>query len=140
MRKLKVTDYFRRDKGNPYYNLDLSGLGLGNAELKSLICQMTAEQKLQVRKLDLSYNQVTDISALSCLVGLKWLVFSNNQISDLKPIEGLVGLIWLFFPNNSVTDISALESLTALEWVYVRGNPITDYSVLYNLPDCIVHR
>jgi Leucine-rich repeat (LRR) protein len=140
MRTLKVTNYFGHYNGNPYYRLDLSGLRIGNADLAALLGQLTPEQKTQVRCLHLYNNYLTDLDAITGLVGLEYLYFDNNQVTDLSGIEGLESLKHLFFENNRVTDLSALESLTALELVVVTGNPIKDYSPLDKLLDCKVYR
>jgi Leucine-rich repeat (LRR) protein len=140
MSTLTITDYFRPFQGNPYYRLDLSGLGLDSAELAVLIGQLTPEQKTQVRKLNLFKNQISDLSSIAVLKGLERLVFSNNQVSDLGSISGLKSLEYLNFANNQISDLGALESLTDLEWLDVTGNPIEDYSPLDNLPDCRIYR
>jgi internalin A len=140
MSTLKVADYFTAFQGNSYYRLDLSGLRIGNADLSALIAQLTPEQKLQVRCLHLSNNCLTDLGAITVLVGLEFLAFPHNSVTDLSALSGLVVLKFLDLEVNSVTDINALESLTALEWVDVTGNPIEDYSPLDNLHGCRVQR
>ncbi len=90
----------------------------------------------QLSKLDISHNQISDISLLGKLSQLQSLNLSYNQISDISTIHELKQLSVLNLNNNQVTDISPLEYLfekkllannTGIflpQGIYFSGNPI----------------
>ena len=39
--------------------------------------------------MNLSFNEISDISPLAGLTNLKWLILIHNQISDISPLDGL---------------------------------------------------
>ena len=88
---------------------------------------------ISLRSLYLSYNSISDISALENLTALEWLSLDGNSIRDLSAFENLTTLKVLSLDGNSISDLSTLENLTALEWLYLRGNSINDISGLENL-------
>ena len=56
--------------------------------------------KSDVTELDLSGMGLRDISALSSCKELKRLNLSNNEISDLSPLMNIPGLVWLDVSDN----------------------------------------
>ena len=83
--------------------------------------------------LGLTFNSISDISALENLTSLTTLFLHENSISDISALENLTSLIYLSLYNNSISDVSALENLTSLVWVSLTGNPISDYGPLRRL-------
>ncbi len=55
--------------------------------------------------LDLSYNQIADLSPISPLTALTKLSLSGNQIADLSPLIGLKNLQRLTLYNNKITQL-----------------------------------
>ncbi|NET59205.1 MAG: leucine-rich repeat domain-containing protein [Symploca sp. SIO2E6] len=68
----------------------------------------------QLQQLDLSRNQVTDISPLSGLTQLQQLDLSRTQVTDVFPLSGLTQLKVLFLNKIQVTDVSPLKHLPSL--------------------------
>ncbi|MCP5048840.1 MAG: GTP-binding protein, partial [bacterium] len=65
------------------------GLNFFNAKLPDI--SFLAEEALQgLTYLQLSFNQLTDISPLQGLNALKELRLSNNQLTDISPLQGLI--------------------------------------------------
>ena len=85
------------------------------------------------KRLDLSWRNLTDVSALAGLTGVRELDLSNNAITDLSPLAGLTGLRALDLSGNRIEDISMLAGLTALERLGLSGNRIEDISTLAGL-------
>jgi Leucine-rich repeat (LRR) protein len=81
-------------------NLDARGLGIRN--LSGL------EYCLNLTRLDLDTNEISDITPLTNLVKLKVLVLDSNQIFDISPLAGLRELDMLSLFDNQVADIQAL--------------------------------
>jgi internalin A len=83
--------------------------------------------------LNLSGNQITDISFLGWLTNLTTLNLYNNQITDFSFLGSLTNLTTLTLDNNRITDISFLGSLTNLTTLHLYNNQITDISFLGSL-------
>ena len=79
--------------------------------------------------LDLSNNQITDISPLAGLTNLTnfgLLNLGRNKISDLSPLAGLTNLERLNLSYNQISDLSPLKGLTNLKSLDLSGNPIPE--------------
>ena len=83
--------------------------------------------------LDLSFNSISDISALADLTALATLYLSGNSISNISALAGLTKLTYLSLSYNSISDISALAGLTKLTTLYLSGNSISNISALAGL-------
>jgi len=79
-----------------------------------------------MRYLELSNNQIKDISPLSELHGLRNLDLSNNQITDVRPIENLLELRFLLVDNNHISDISFLANIYESVSFFSAINQIVD--------------
>ncbi|MDE0638574.1 MAG: leucine-rich repeat domain-containing protein [Candidatus Poribacteria bacterium] len=105
----------------PVTNLDISPIsGLVNLE-----------------RLSLENNGISDINPLAGLKKLKLLGLSDNTIEDLSPLVGLKKLQHLNLSDNSIKDLSPLAELTNLRELWIENNPATDFSPLaaLNLTD-----
>ena len=107
--------------------LSLSGLGLREIQCLSLCSQL--------RSLDLTNNEISDLSPLMNLQKLEKLRISGNQITDLRPLIGLPALRYLEVTGNAVTETSAVGSLAALQTLDLSDNPIGDFSGLKKLSE-----
>lgn len=89
-----------------------------------------------VETLCFSTDQVSDISPVRVLVGLKMLICSaaaKGQLADLSPLSGLP-LKRLLVARNQIKDLSPLKSITTLETLHLTSNPVQDLSPLTRLP------
>ena len=91
-----------------------------------------------LKALDLSFNSISNISALKNLTSLTGLDLSANSINDITPLEGLTKLKTLNLWNNSVSDIAALEDLTSLTILYLSYNSISDIKPLKDLTNLVL--
>lgn len=80
--------------------------------------------------IDLSNNNITDISPISNLTNLSYLCINDNNISDISALSKLTNLRELFLINNGISDISALSKLTNLRKLFLINNSISDISAL----------
>jgi Leucine-rich repeat (LRR) protein len=69
------------------------------------------------------------ISALAHCGLLEELDLSDNQITDISPLSNSITLKELNIPFNQITDISALESCAQLCMVQLTGNPLSQKSL-----------
>ena len=85
-----------------------------------------AQEGVRIERLDLSSRNLTDVSALSALTGLRELDLRDNAIEDLRPLTGLTGLEALYLSGNQIEDLGPLAGLTGLKVLDLAGNRITD--------------
>ncbi len=83
--------------------------------------------------LDLSFNSISDISALADLTALATLYLSANSISNISTLAGLTTLTDLSLSDNSISDISTLAGLTKLTTLNLSDNSISNISALAGL-------
>lgn len=102
--------------------LDAEGLGISN--LKGL------NHLTQLRSLELSNNEITDLTPIQSIVTLEKLKLEANQIEHVESLANLTKLTLLSLRNNSVRDLSSLSQLTKLEKLDVRGNSLTSIDVV----------
>ena len=70
-------------------------------------------------------NRIADLTPLSGLTALNYLVLDHNRISDARPLSGLTALIQLTLQHNELDEVTALSDLTALTLLYLNDNRIT---------------
>lgn len=105
--------------------LRLDGRGLRHMNPLKALTAMTV--------LDLTHNQIQEISGLENLTALTRLVLKNNQIQEIKGLETLAALIHLDLRDNQIQTTQGLETLTALKELDLRNNRIRKITGLENL-------
>ncbi len=78
----------------------------------------------ETERLDLSSRNLTDVTALAGLTGLRELDLRNNAVEDLWPLAGLTGLKVLYLSGNRIEDLTPLAGLTRLKVLDLAGNRI----------------
>ena len=114
----------------PFKNLRqlvLSGVDVKARDF-SILRQMTS-----LTLLDLSSNEIDDISFLSGLKQIAQLYLGSNRIADISPLENLVHLTALDLQHNRLTHIGSLETLHSLKIVNLQDNELSDISPLKGL-------
>lgn len=94
---------------------------------------------LNIKKLDLSGNSISDFSSLSNLVSLTYLNISNNAeenrtVTGLDSIYSLPSVSYLDISYNNIPDIKGISSLYLLKSLNISGNAVSDFSELSSLP------
>ena len=87
----------------------------------------------ELQDLTLTNNQIIDLTPLSEFDNLTTLVLIDNHIRDVTPLSALTGLVSLDLINNRIYDISPLSGLTNLEFLDLSYNQIIDFSPLTNI-------
>ncbi|MCP0887837.1 MucBP domain-containing protein [Ligilactobacillus sp. WILCCON 0076] len=100
---LKVTSVDKITKEDMADITDLSGV---NRNIKSL---EGLEYATSLTSLNISGNQISDISPLAKLSSLTDLNLSDNQISDISPIANLKSLTYLNLNFNKISDFSTID-------------------------------
>jgi len=130
------------------YQLVISGNGLqditGIENIRSLGKLEIANEQLDdedikllenltaLTTLDISGNQVSNLSALTNLTNLTYLYLSNNKVESLEPLRGKV-FTELNFESNKVKDITPLSSHNSINKLYMANNQIEDVTILDNI-------
>ena len=110
------------------FELDLSTNGLSNSDI------IPVRHMINLEVLNLSGNQISDLTPLSGLKKLKVLfLYDNKRISDLSPLSSLKNLTDLGLYDNRISDLSPLSNLTNLTRLTLDDNQISDLSPLENL-------
>lgn len=119
---VKVRLYGDIDQDFPLYYLhDFEEYEMSEAQIESLY---GVEHCIHVKALDLSGNEISDLTELAKLDKIEELYLANNQIGYIDILCFLNRLRVLDLSGNQVDDISPLFNLTGLEYVNLIGNPI----------------
>lgn len=107
------------------HHLDLRGKSKGG--IPDICAGVIGTQLVDdIWSVDLANNELTSISIdLSCLRNLKELNLSFNQLTDIKNLEKLTFLSKLDIGNNKLTSISGLARLSQLQDLHLGYNQIT---------------
>ena len=92
-----------------------------------------ARAGVRPERLDLSSRNLTDLSALTGLSGVRELDLRDNAITDLSPLSGLSGLRVLDLSGNRIEELWPLAGLPALQRLNLSGNRIADIGMLSGL-------
>ena len=87
-----------------------------------------------IQALDLSDNQLVDISPLMALPNIQLLDLENNKIINIKPLSSLSHLKYLVLNLNKISDISPLLEIDSLKSVEFLYNPIDRYEIERYVP------
>ncbi|MCK9223839.1 MAG: protein phosphatase 1 regulatory subunit 42 [Candidatus Muirbacterium halophilum] len=105
------------------------------ANQTSLISLNGLEFCKNLENIDLSNNDISDISALSALTSVKALNLSGNKISDITSLANLSTINSLNLSGNGISDITSLAGLSNLENLSLSNTNISDLSVLLDMPN-----
>ncbi|XP_038595620.1 leucine-rich repeat-containing protein 23 [Micropterus salmoides] len=94
----------------------------------SLLCRTGNGLGHAFVKLDLKDNGLSDITAVSSFIHLRFLDVSNNHLTDLSPLASLTQLLWLKVDCNAVACFKGqpFTQLTYLQWLSMASNRLTD--------------
>ena len=123
--------------GNPIKDLSpLSGLArLTHLNANdALVSDLAPLSRLNLSRLSLDRNEISDISALSRQVGMFRLDIAGNAITDISALRRMTRMQWLSMQRNAISDIRALAGLSSLTRLEAWGNEITDLGPLVRNP------
>lgn len=81
------------------------------------------------RIIDLSGNNLTDVSLLSQLMRLEEIFLQNNHVSYLDGLNELPYLRVLDLSHNDVSDVTPLFELDSLEFLNIIGNRVPEWQL-----------
>lgn len=114
-------------------NLGVAGLGLSNlSQVFALLYDHGA-----VTHLDISRNDIRDLSLLSNFTSLRIFSASNNKISNIDSLAGMVTLERLNLSGNFIKDITPVARLNKLSFLILNSNNIESIEAVYNLENLV---
>jgi len=119
---VKIREYGQTDMEYPsYYLEDYEDFELSSSKINDLD---GVQFCIHARSMDLSDNQIFDLSYLISLPHLEDLNLAYNRIGEIDSLGYLRKLKTLDLSNNRINDISPLFELDNLEYVCLTGNPV----------------
>jgi Leucine-rich repeat (LRR) protein len=109
-----------------YYFDDVDEIELSESGIDSLA---GIEMFKNAAVVDLSVNQISDLSELWSLSFIEQLNLSENRIELIDTLSNLTNLRQLDLSGNRISDISPLFELGKLESVILSGNPVNGSQV-----------
>lgn len=111
---------------------ELSASGTGSSDdprggYTNLSARVTTFNPASLNYLNLDYNALTNVDALSAFTGLKWLRLNDNRLATLPDLASLTQLKRIYLRNNAfveVPDVFRPDRLSALDAIDLSGNPI----------------
>lgn len=125
LRKQGKTEIKEEDLKNVF---QVTARGKGIKSLKGL------EKCTSMVLINLSRNEIEDVSPIAGLKNLQSLDLSKNKIKDISSLKDLKKLQYLQLEENQTEDISALKDLKALSAIYLTGNKVKSVEPLKGLP------
>lgn len=124
--KMFIDYYNKHKKGGKLYNtiIELRKTKLPDVIIEKILFASSSEYF----RLNLSGNEISDITPLSNLTNLMELNLSENFINNLSPIKNLKSLKILNLSENEISDVSPLKNLTNLHTLILDENFIEDLS------------
>ena len=111
------------------YSLDLRGNGITS------LAGLTANSQASLHwgRLDISENEIIDLSPIERLTNLYSLFASHNNIVDMSPVTSLGYLNELDLSHNQIAAIPAFSAASEIETLRLSHNNIADFSSLNGL-------
>jgi hypothetical protein len=110
--------------------LAVRSINLDNADIAD-VTPLANLQNLQT--LYLNSTQVGDVTPLAKLQNLQGLYLNGTQVSDVEPLVSLQNLGQLFLNNTQVGDVTPLAKLQNLQGLYLNGTQVSDVKPLASL-------
>jgi Leucine-rich repeat (LRR) protein len=103
--------------------------------LKDSVSQDDIQKIVAVDKMDIHNNRyIQSVDPLSSLTNLKVLDISGTQVSDLSPLRNLTELAELALANTSVQDLYPLKYSSKLTKLNIRHTQVINIDILSRMP------
>jgi leucine rich repeat protein len=134
--ELKAKIVITVEEFNPNAKYSFVDKAVGDAaadKLNKKVTEITYSDLLTIRDLSLTWYSEINLVDIKEMKNLVTLDLSYNQISDITPLSGLKKLKTLNLFSNKISSIDALAGLTELEEVNLGENLFSDISPLKGL-------
>lgn len=113
-----------------HFCTNLSDLNLS----ENNILDITRLSELEnLKRLDISYNQIENIDPLANMGSLEELDLAGNRLNNITVLSGLPNIQVLYIYDNNIQDISPVINMHNLVTLCAGNNDITDITALSNL-------
>ena len=135
IQRSRSTSGLQTRRNIPITQGDLAKLtSLGGGGLDQHLQDLTGlEFAINLQRLALSSDELSNISPLAGLKSLRTLRLEEGKISDVSPLKNLINLESLHLDHNDIVDVSPLKNLINLTELNLWHNAISDVSPLKNL-------
>ena len=123
----------KRDTDEPITAEDVASISTITARSKGISDLTGLEHCKRLMLLELSGNEITDLSPIADLGLLQSLTLTSNKIEDISPLAELKRLQYIELSDNPISVITPISGLEALNSAYLSGNMINDISAVKNL-------
>ena len=110
-----VAEALGKSPNAPITAEEMGGLKELNAEGRGIRDLTGVQFATNLRLINISDNQVTDISPIAGLIELRDLRITGNPVSNILPVRSLTNLTHLWFRRCQVSDLSPVAGLINLE-------------------------
>jgi len=117
---VQIVEIAGRNYRTDITELVLRDCGLTNADMQNLA------QFANLERLDISGNNISDISAAASLTNLKKFYAANNAVTDVSPLSGLSSLQYAGLRGNRISNADSLISSDSLLYLHLSDNNITN--------------
>ena len=115
---------------DPAFKKCVQSLDKKFVDIKKLDCSNTDET---LKENPFGESTIKSISGLSKLVNLEKLELRRNKISDIKPLTNLAHLSYVDLSNNEITHIKPLSTLPSIKTIILKHNLIGDLRPLQGI-------
>lgn len=126
--------FSKRDNDEPITAADVADIAIIEGRELGITNLAGLEHCRKVALINLTGNQITDVSPLAGLPRLQSLDLSRNRIKALGPLATNTALQYLDVSFNQLKKVDAVAGLTNLATLLVSHNSITDVSPAFHLP------
>jgi len=120
------------------YAVNIEMLGLCGIQLETIPSGIFSAMP-NLWHINVSWNNLTDITPLVEIQSLGSLKMHDNNISDISVLADLTNLWELELQNNNISDISPLTSLMHLEQLNLLANPLNADACTTHIPQIIAN-
>jgi hypothetical protein len=115
------------------YKSDIDSLEDLTAQNAGIVNLNGLREFVNLRRCDLTRNDIEFLVQLQNLAGLTSLAVVDNDVVDLTPLAGLTNLQSLALGFNPLTDISPLAGLTDMRTLDLSNLPVKNYAAVGNM-------
>ncbi|MFX1390765.1 MAG: leucine-rich repeat domain-containing protein [Promethearchaeota archaeon] len=131
---LKIKTYIIY-KGNIFFPSHFQPeFNLSNKNIDDIKNLKNLENFTYLEKLNLNYNQITQIQGLDKLVNLKALYLQGNRIKKIENLLNLKSLEFVYLNNNKILEIEGVDGLYKLKSLILFDNFLSEIKNLKGLP------
>ena len=91
----------------------------------------------RLEELQLGYNNLYDLSALTGHTALRRVILDHNALRDITALSGCTALEELDLSYNDLNSLAALRSLTQLRTLNITGNPALTADMVRSLQEAL---